>query len=450
VQGQAATARPPGEESLKNLSLALWNLLLVVQLAVAAEGPAALPRASPESVGFSSVRLMRIDHWLAEEIQAGHKSGAVVLIARHGRLVWEKAYGYADVARRTPLRSDAIFRLFSMSKPITSVALLTLYEQGRFQLTDPLTRFIPAFKDMRVYTGQDSAGHLMLAPAERAITVQDVFRHTAGFAYGGYFDNDPVDKAYADAGITYSQLDSLDQFVQKLASMPLLYQPGTRFVYSFSHDVQAYLVQQLSGEGFDAYCRRTIFEPLGMHDTMFGEPADRAERFPSAYHVGPQGELVAFTPEQDVYRRLVRRPFGGISISATGEDYLRFAQMLLNGGEFNGVRILSRKTVELMASNHLAPGTQLPDWMAGRGYGLGVAVVEDPAQAGNLGSKGSYGWPGAATTWFVIDPQEDLIALILTQYYPRDVRFDEEFQTLVYQALSGRAAHDASTQQAHH
>ena len=415
-------------------------LLLVCALLLAASGaaapPASLPRAaSPESVGMSAQRLRRIDRWLEEEIAEQHKSGAVGLIARHGRIVWEKAFGYADAARHTPLRTDALFRLYSMTKPITSVALLTLYEQGRLQLTDPLERFVPAFKSVSVYAGSDSLGHVVLRPPKRPITVQDVFRHTAGFTYGGYFSDTPVDKAYVAAGIGYAQLDSLSELVQKLATMPLLSEPGERFTYSFAHDVQAYLVEQISGQPFADYCRKTIFEPLGMRDTLFGEPAERSGRFPTLYQPDGHGGMTAVAPEQDEYRRFGTHPFGGISVSATIEDYLRFAQMLLNGGALNGVRILAPKTVELMSSNHLAPGTDKPDWMQGLGYGLGVAVVEDPAQAGNVGSQGEYGWPGVATTWFTVNPKEDLVALLFAQYRPRDVRFDETFRTLVYQSL---------------
>jgi len=428
--------------------LLLLPCALLLAAAVEAAPPASLPRAaSPESVGISAERLRRIDRWLEEEIAAQHKSGAVGLIARHGRIIWEKAFGYADAARRTPLRTDALFRLYSMTKPITSVALLTLYEQGRLQLTDPLERFVPAFKSVAVYAGTDSLGHVVLHPPKRRITVQDVLRHTAGFTYGGYFEDTPVDKAYAAAGIGYAQLDSLAELVQKLATMPLLSEPGARFTYSFAHDVQAYLVEQISGQHFADYCRERIFEPLAMRETVFGEPAGLRERFPTLYQPDGHGGATPVAPADDEYRRLGAHPFGGISLSATIEDYLRFAQMLLNGGELNGVRILAPRTVALMSANNLAPGTEKPDWMQGLGYGLGVAVVEDPAQAGNLGSAGEYGWPGVATTFFTINPKEDLVALLFAQYRPRDVRFDETFRTLVYQSVIEDT--DASTQQRH-
>jgi CubicO group peptidase (beta-lactamase class C family) len=198
--------------------------------------------------------------------------------------------------------------------------------------------------------------------------------------------------------------------------------------------VLAYLVEQLSGERFDEYCRRTIFEPLGMRDTVFGMPQDRAARYPTAYHADAAGALVAYTRDEDVYPHFTTHPFGGVSVAATADDYLRFAQMLLNGGELNGVRILGPKTIELMRSDNLPPGTSY--WAPGMRYGLGVSVLTDAAQAGIVGSKGEFGWPGLASTWFEVDPAEDLVAIVMTQFAPRDVHFDDQFQTLVYQALT--------------
>jgi len=440
--------------ALQAIRLAAYAALAVSSMAVssmaAAAAPAArvvaLPRAaSPESVGLSSERLRRLDRWMEGEIAAGRKSGVVVLIARHGKIAWEKAYGVSDVASRAPLRPDAMFRLFSMTKPITSVALLTLYEQGKFQLTDPLERFIPAFSGAGVYAGADSNGHPLVTPPKRKPTIQDVFRHTAGFAYSAYFENTPVDLAYKAAGIDYQKLDSLDELVSKLSAMPLLYEPGERWVYSWSHDVLAYLVEQLSGQRFDEYCRRTIFEPLGMRDTVFGMPQERANRFPTAYRTDAAGALVAYTREEDVYPHFTTHPFGGVSVASTAEDYLRFAQMLLNGGELNGVRILGPKTVELLGSDNLPPGTSY--WAPGMRFGLGVSVLTDAPQAGIVGSKGQFGWPGLASTWFAVDPAQDMVAIVMTQFVPRDVRFDDMFQTLVYQALLEAPTGAASAQQ---
>jgi len=418
-----------------------WKLILVLAVTLAIMQPAQsgggatvaeARRGSAEQAGFSRERLERLDAWIQAEIARRRTAGAVALIARHGKVAWEKAYGLADIASGRPMRTDDMFRLYSMTKPVTSVALLTLYERGRFQLTDPLEQYLPEFRDVKVYAGPDPGGGMILRAPKRSITIQDVFRHTAGFAYG-YFGDGPVDRAYRAAGIEYGKLDSLTDLVHKLATMPLEYDPGEQWVYSFAHDVQAYLVESYSGVRFDEYCRKTLFGPLGMRDTVFGIPADRAARYPTTYTRYGAGALKPLAGADDPYQHFNEHPFGGVSLASTPRDYLRFAQMLLNGGELNGVRILGRKTVELMTSDHVPPAT--PTWSGGVRYGLGVSVLTDPAQAGNLGSKGEYGWSGHATTWVGIDPKEDMVALLFAQYLPKDGAFVEEFQTLVYQAL---------------
>jgi CubicO group peptidase (beta-lactamase class C family) len=411
--------------------------LLVVAFAAACLGTDGYAQqaqtTSPQRLGFSAERLQRLDAFLDAEIAQKRKAGALVLIARGGKIVYQKAHGAADIDTAKPLRADAMFRLYSMTKPVTSVALLTLYEQGKFQLTDPLEKYIPAFRDVKVFAGLDSDGRMILQEPKRKITIQDVFRHTAGFTYG-YFSDTPVDRAYRAAGIEYDKLDSLQALVDKLATMPLLYQPGERWVYSFSHDVLAYLVEYFSGMRFDDYCRKTLFEPLGMKDTVFGVPAGRAARYATSYSLDGAGALHADSTRNDTYAHFTDHPFGGSSLASTPRDYLLFSQMLLNGGELHGTRILGTKTVELMTSDNLPPGTA--SWADGIRYGLGVSVLVDPAQLGNLGSKGQFGWGGYASTSVVIDPKEALIALLFTQYTPTDSRFVSEFQTLVYQAIA--------------
>jgi CubicO group peptidase (beta-lactamase class C family) len=409
----------------------LAALLLSVPLLTAAAAAAAQP-ATQSASGFSAERLQRIDRFMQQQVSEKHKVGVVVLLWRHGHVAYEKAYGVADLASGAPLRTDAIFRLFSMTKPITSVALLTLYEQGKFQLTDPLEMYVPAFKNVKVFAGLDADGHMILKEPTRKITIQDVMRHTAGFTYG-YFGDTPVDRAYRAAGIDYQKLDSVKELTEKLATMPLLFSPGDRWEYSFAHDVQAYLVEYFSGMPFDVYCQKTIFGPLGMKDTAFGIAPARAARYPTNYAPQPDGTLKPLYGSEDTYERGNAHPFGGVGASATPEDYLRFARMLLNGGELGGVRILGPKTVELMTSDNLPKDN--PGWHEGIRYGLGVSVLANPALAGNLGTVGSYGWSGYATTWVDVDPKEDLIALLFTQYTPRDGHFTDEFQTLVYQAL---------------
>jgi CubicO group peptidase (beta-lactamase class C family) len=425
-----------GERAGRGVAAACAVMLLLAGSAAAPAQPRAADTfgpARPESVGLSSERLGRLDRYLEGEIAQRHKAGAVVLIARHGHVAWLKAYGFMDVASGAPMRTDAIFRLYSMTKPITSVALLSLYEQGRFQLTDPIDEYLPAFADVRVFAGLDAQGQMILEKPKRPITLQDLFRHTAGLTYGGYFDSTPVDKAYQAAGISYGHLDSLSDLVAKVARQPLLYQPGEQWVYSFSHDVLAYLVERLSGMPFDSYCRKVIFEPLGMRDTVFGVPADRAARYPTLYQAGKDGALEAVPADKDPYRHFTDHPFGGVSMASTAGDYLRFAEMLLHGGRLGGVRILAPGTVELMTSDNLPPAAVY--WQPGVRFGLGVAVVTDPAQEGIIGSKGTFGWPGLASTWVDIDPKEDLVALLMVQFVPRDTAFDAAFHTLVYQAI---------------
>ncbi len=417
---------------LSNIAaLTLGLLLSCSSLAAAPSGPL-LPTATPESVGLSGERLARVDHYLEQQIAAGRTAGGVVLIARRGKVVHFKAFGSADLASHRPMRTDDWFRLFSMTKPVTATALLTLYEQGKFQLTDPLSKYLPAFKSVKVYTGKGTNGELLLEEPKRAITIQDVFRHTAGFSYG-YFGESDVDKAYRENGVDYFKSDSVQQLTERLAKMPLAYQPGARFQYSFSHDVQAALIEVFSGMPVAEYCRKVIFEPLGMKDTAYGVPERVAARFPTGYSPTPEGKLApAANPER--YAHFTDHAMGGVGLSSTPADYLRFAQMLLNGGELGGVRILGRKTVQMMTTDQLIDAG-ITEGYPGYGFGLGVGVLTNSVRNGNLSSAGQFGWSGIATTTVVIDPKEQLIALYFEQYLPEDRDLLDYFTTLVYQAL---------------
>ena len=420
----------------RRLAAALAVLLLQVAPAVGAPPDATvLPATTPAAVGLSAERLARLDRYLDGEIAAGRKAGAVVLIARHGKVAYLKAYGDADAASHRPMPVDALFRIHSMTKPITSVALLTLYEQGRFQLSDPLEKYLPAFTGVKVYKGTAADGTIELEDPKRPITIEDVFRHTAGFTYG-YFGDTPVDHAYRTAGVGYAEAGSVGELTDRLATMPLLFQPGTRWHYGFAHDVQARLVEVLSGMPFDAYCQKTIFGPLGMKDTVFGVPPALRARFASIYHPDAAGRLLpgdGMAADGDFYAHATGRPFGGTSVATTARDYGRFAQMLLNGGRLGSVRILSRKTVELMTADHLAPA--IPPVAPGLGYGLGVGVVTSPAQYGQLSSAGEFRWSGYATTGMFIDPKEELVAIVMAQYQPEDYALIEHWTTLVHQAI---------------
>jgi CubicO group peptidase (beta-lactamase class C family) len=391
---------------------------------------------SPESVGLSSERLSRIDKVMQEEIDQKKKAGMVVLVARHGSIAYHNAFGFADIESGAKMDTDKLFRLYSMTKPITSVALLTLYEEGKFQLSDPLEKYIPAFKDVKVFAGFNDKGEMVLEEPKRKITIHDVMRHTAGFQYG-MGDDSPVGKAYSEAGIDFAKLDSLKELVDKLAKAPLLYHPGERWVYSVSHDVQAYLVEYFSGMPFDKYVQTRILQPLGMKDTVFGIPKEYLSRYTTNYGPGKDGGLAPIDkPETSSYARYTEHPFGGLGLSSTSTDYFLFAQMLLNQGKLDNVRILGRKTVELMRSNNLPPAIpNLGPIYGDKAYGLGVYVLLDPAQDENLGSHGNFGWGGAAATYTIIDPKEDLVMLFFSQFMPNDFNTIYKCQTLVYQSI---------------
>jgi len=417
----------------KSCSFAAASAVLGAAL-VAAASAAELPRGTPESVGMSSERLDRLDALTHGWVDEGRIAGVVTLVARRGRVIHLDAYGMADIENRKPMAEDTFFRLFSMTKPVTSVALLTLYEEGRFQLDDPLSDYLPAFADVQVAAGVDDDGNAILEAPRRAPTMTDVFRHTAGFSYGS--GPAPVQALYQSANLYGS--DSLETLVDKLADIPLVYQPGTQWVYSFSHDVQARLVEVLSGMPFETYVRRRIFEPLGMDDVLFGLPDALADRFANTYSPNQRGRLEASdTPENTSYDTA---PFGGTSLSGHVMDYARFAQMLVNSGELDGIRILSPRTVDLMDTNHLPEGVHRlgPDGSIsrGEGYGLGVRVVTDAAAAENLTSAGTFGWSGAAGTHFFVDRKEDLIGLFMIQRQGQGGgNMSARFETMVYQAI---------------
>jgi len=416
---------------IKSIGLVATLLVGILAANCLAEDPKTV---APESVGLSSERLARIDKVMQQEIDQKKTGGIVVLVARRGSIVYHKAFGYADIESGKKMQTDSLFRLYSMTKPVTSVALLSLYEEGKFQLTDPLEKYIPAFKDVKVFAKTDNKGEMVLEEPRRKITIQDVFRHTAGFSYG--FGDTLVEKAYQKAGLDFDKLNSLKELVDKLAPLPLLYHPGERWVYSLGHDVQAYLVEHFSGMQFDKYVHSRIIQPLGMKDAVFGIPKEYISRYTTNYGPKKEGGIEPIDkPESSNYARFTEHPFGGLSLSSTTMDYFRFAQMLLNGGKLDNARILGKKTVELMTANNLPPNIPDIGMGGGTGYGLGVSSLLSPALSGNLGSQGIFGWGGAAMTSVFIDPKEELVGLFFTQFMPGDMNMQGRFQTLVYQAI---------------
>lgn len=384
--------------------------------------------------GMSLERLERLDEHFHRYVDDGVISGVVTYIVRRGQVVHQDAYGLADIAANRPMSQDTYFYVYSMTKPVTSVALLILYEEGKFQLDDPIANYLPELADLKLYVGDDENGNMILKDPARQPTIQDVFRHTAGFLYGPS-GNRAIDRAYAEAGLLNGTLAEL---TRKLGELPLAYEPGTQWVYSVAHDVQARLVEVLSGMPFDEFVRQRILDPLGMKDTVFGRPDALKDRFAVIYSRNPSGQLQP-TGALD-QPGAATRVLGGFSLSSTAADYARFAEMLVNSGELDGVRILSRKTVDLMASNHLPPGVTRGaaggGTAGGEGYGLGVRVVTDPAAAGNLTSVGTFGWSGAAGTHFFVDLEEELVAVFMIQSMGGGgARMSDEFETLVYQAI---------------
>jgi CubicO group peptidase (beta-lactamase class C family) len=403
---------------------------------------------SPESVGFSSPRLGRITTAMQGYIDAGQLPGIITVVARRGKVVHFECLGMMDAEAGKPMQADAILRIFSMTKPITSVALMMLFEGGHFLLDEPVSKYIPAFADLKVYAGATEAD-IELADLERPITILDLLTHTAGLAYG-IVPSTPVEELYLAAGIITPLRPlhvadilhvPLPEMVRRLAELPLAHQPGTAWRYSIAHDVIGHLISVLSDRPFDVFLQERIFQPLGMDDTGFYVPQDKLDRSTALYDVTQTGNLeLADAPATSPFTHTEAPPSGGGGLVSTAADYLRFAQMLLNGGTLDGVRLLGRKTVARMTMNHIPAGLfplLLLDMypMPGEGYGLGFGMVTDETQRPMLASKGAYGWPGAAGTQFWVDPQEELIGLFLPQVRFLMAPVGAVFQNLVYQAL---------------
>lgn len=413
----------------------LFGALAAVSLAGCQQKAEPDPSVQAEIAGMSAERLKRLDDHFHRLVDEGRIPGVVTWIARHGKVVHEDAYGLADIQTKRPMSTDSYFYVYSMTKPITSVALLMLYEEGRFQLSDPVAQFLPELANLKLYAGDAPGGRMLLKDPARQPTIEDVFRHTAGFLYG-MGGNRGIDKAYRDADVLGG---TLAQLTQRLGTLPLAYEPGTQWVYSVSHDVQARLVEVISGVPFDEFVRTRIIQPLGLKHMFFGRPEALKDQFAVIHGVDSAGKLV---PNGALDAPgAASKVLGGFSISATAAAYGRFAQMLVNSGELDGVRLLSRKTIDLMDSNHLPEGVARSGpaggIVHGEGYGLGVRVVTDPAQAGNLTSAGTFGWSGAAGTHYFVDRAEDLVAVFMIQKTgsPDGAAMAAQFETLVYQAI---------------
>src|SRR4051794_13884722 len=425
----------------------LFSLLLTagVSALYAQSAGTSTPRgalATPESVGLSSEALAKIDEGMQGLVDKHHLAGIVTLVARHGKVVQHKAYGMQDLQSQTPMRPDTIARIYSMTKPVTGVAMMMLYEEGKWRPSDPIAKHIPEFANLKVYAGVDGAGAPLLEAPAHAPTMGELMSHTAGFTYG-LFGNTPVDKLYqTDPPLN---APSLKAFIDRMAALPLLYQPGQRWVYSVSVDIQGYLVQKLSGKTFPDFLRDRIFTPLGMKDTGFMVPAAKLPRVATIYGWDAASKALKGSPHDAGIGEMPGLPSGGGGLYSTAADYFQFAQMMLNGGELHGKRLLKASSVEMMRTNVLneetlnsKSGIGPVKIQPGLGFGYDFAVLSDPAVVKSPQGKGSYWWWGIAGTWFWNDPVNDLLFIGMIQRRggaPGAANHEDLAKAAVYNAL---------------
>ena len=400
----------------------------------------------PKAAGMAPAQLARIrTHLEKRYLEPGKVAGFLPLVYRRGEVAYCEPMGMMDIERGKPMAEDTLFRIYSMSKPITSVALMMLYEEGHFQLNDPVHRWIPEWRNLRVFRGGNWPNFLT-APCERAMTVKDLLTHMSGLTYD-FMQASNVDRAYRKLDLRLERDGgTLRTMVERLADLPLEFSPGTRWNYSFATDICGYLVEVMSGQRFDDFLKARIFEPLGMHDTFFSVPADKLDRFAANYQRGPDRKLQLLDdPGDSLYGREKSFLSGGGGLVSTAADYLRFCRMLLGKGSLDGARILGPKTLELMTCNHLPNNEDLTRWAMGTfsettyegyGFGLGFSVNLGPGPTATVGSAGEVAWGGAASTLFWVDPAEDLVCILMTQFMPSGTfNFRSQMKSLVYPAI---------------
>ncbi len=391
--------------------------------------------AAPASVGVSAERLKRLETGMQGLVDDGRLAGVVTLMARKGKVVHFAAHGKKDLRQPEPIAKDSIFRIYSMTKPVTGVAMLMLYEEGKWRLDDPVSRYIPEFAKLVVYTGENPDGTPKTEPARRSMTMRELMTHTAGLGYG-LVGAHPVDKLFLKANVLDST-QPLATMIEKIAGLPLLAQPGTRWSYSAAVDVQGYLVEKLSGMSFAQFLETRLFAPLGMKDTAFHVPAAKLPRLARMHREDESGTLVPSDREGDP-TVVPKAAFGGHGLFSTASDYARFAQMLLDGGEFGGARILAPRTVEMFRTNHVL-ADPLKTMRQGQGWGLGPQVILDAAASGEPYSDGAFHWWGIGGTWFWVDPAKDLVFVGMIQYQGRGLTAATQIhgyaRNLAYQAV---------------
>jgi CubicO group peptidase (beta-lactamase class C family) len=396
----------------------------------------------PESVGFSSERLERLHALMQQTVDEKHLAGVVTILARHGKVVDYRTYGQRDWSTGAAMTKDTIFRDYSMTKPVTGVAMMILYEQGKWLPSDPISKYTPEFAHLKVFKGVDADGKMILVDPDHAPTMRELMTHTAGFSYGN--GKTPADAMYGDLHVRQSK--NLQEMIDRLAKIPLLYQPGKGWVYSMSMDIEGYIVEKLSGQSLPDFMRDQIFKPLGMRDAGFYVPEAKHNRFAALYENGPEGKLIPDTTNgsgMGNFLTLPTMPSGGGGLTSTAEDYYRFAQMLAYGGELNGARILAPATVHLMASNHVPANLLTGEYSIGLqvlrpgfGYGYNCAVIFDPPEANLPDGNGTFFWDGAAGTWFWVDPTNDIVFVgMIQRLHGGSPNVEYLSRNVVYQAL---------------
>jgi CubicO group peptidase (beta-lactamase class C family) len=397
-----------------------------------------LSKVQPEVVGFSSQRLQRLSDVLQGYVEDGKLAGGVALVARHGKVAYLKAFGQRDRESGSAMQNDTIFRIASQTKALVSVGCMVLQEEGRLLISDPISKYLPEFEDTTVATPKKDGGYEVVK-AKRPITIRDLLTHTAGIGYGYGAATDRWKEAGVQGWYFADREEPIGVTVSRVASLPFDAQPGERFVYGYSSDILGALIERVSGETLDDFLQNRVFTPLGMQDTHFFLPRLKQDRLSVVYSVSDAGTLLR-APDpgggvgQGAYLEGPRKSFsGGAGLLSTAMDYTRFLQMMLNGGEFNGHRVLSPKTVELMTVNHLR---EIPFGMPGTGFGLGFYVTEDLGDRGLPGSIGEFGWEGAYHSTYWVDPVERLVVVYFTQLNPeKDLDDHGKLRTLIYQAL---------------
>ena len=393
--------------------------LLVFSLPANADS---LTVTKPERVGMSSAKLHVLKDYFQKQVDDGLEPGFQILVARHGKVVMHENIGYMDVVTQQRITNETMFRMMSQTKPVTNVAAMILYEEGKFSMDDPVAKFIPELADLKVYAGVDQAGNMMLEEPRHAPTMHELMTHTAGFTYGGGYNDSPVNEVYRqlqpfEFGVTRQEA------VDRLASIPLAYQPGTEYMYSFSADILGIVVENISGLDLGTFMQKRIFEPLGMDETMGWVPPELEPRLMKFHGYDESGKLIIlpqFLTSSGQDHAVVKPVLfgGGYQLLSTTADYYRFAQMLLNGGKFNGVRILSPSTVKFMTMQRYPVGIRERYWAPGQGLGLNISVVIDPTQINYPVSAGEFSHGGVANGYFFVDPEEDLVFIMESQLFP--------------------------------